>query len=348
MMSAVVPFRPPQRRAFTLVELLVVIVILGMLMGMLLPAVQKAREAARVASCANNLKQITLAVVGFEAREGHYPPSWKSTAAANGEVDGWSALALILPYLEQTKLHTTIDFEQSYELAPDVPTADGATVKLTALRVPTYLCPSERRDEVKIEDGKPAHYPVNYGVNLGVWLVWDPVAKKGGNGMFYPDSRVTSAMVQDGHAFTLCAAEVKAWRPYFRNAGMTGTVAVPMPSDIASLGGQFKEEGGHTEWADGRAHQTGFTAAFRPNTVVSSTQSGATYDVDWTNQQEGKSDTAATYAAITARSYHTGGVNASLMDGSVRWFSDEVNLGVWRAYATRDGSELLPSESQRK
>jgi len=55
-----------------------------------------------------------------------------------------------------------------------------------------------------------------------------------------------------------------------------------------------------------------------------------------TNQQEGKSDTVPAYAAVTARSYHGGGVNVAMMDGSVPWFIDEVNLGVWRAYSTRE------------
>jgi len=68
-------------RGFTLVELLVVMVIVGLLMAMLLPAVQKAREAARVTACSNNLKQIALATANFEARNGYYPPSFKSTPA---------------------------------------------------------------------------------------------------------------------------------------------------------------------------------------------------------------------------------------------------------------------------
>jgi prepilin-type processing-associated H-X9-DG protein len=323
-------------------------VIIGILIGLLLPAVQKARETARVTACANNLKQISLAAANFEARNGHYPPSWKSTLPVppTGQVDGWSAQALLLPYLEQVRLHTEIDFDRSYNLAADVVTADGAVTKLTAMRVPTYLCPSESRDEVRLSGGVPEHYPLNYGVNLGVWFVWDPVSRVGGSGVFYPDSNVKVGQVRDGLSFTICAAEVKAWNPYYRNAGLAGPLAIPTGADVCSLGGDFKTNSGHTEWVDGRAHQIGVTTAFKPNAQVLCDVAGTAYDVDWTNQQEGKSDTAPTYAAVTARSYHGGGVNTTLMDGSVRWFADEVDLGVWRAFSTRQGGEILPSDQQ--
>ncbi len=71
---------------------------------------------------------------------------------------------------------------------------------------------------------------------------------------------------------------------------------------------------------------------------------GATYDVDWTNHQQGRHSDAVTYAAVTARSYPKGGVNVAMMDGSVRWFDDNVHLGVWRAYSTRANGEFLPPE----
>jgi len=69
--------------------------------------------------------------------------------------------------------------------------------------------------------------------------------------------------------------------------------------------------------------------------------SGVQYDVDWTNQQEGKSLTASTYAAVTSRSYHPGGVTAGRADGSVKFFNDNISTNVWAALSTRNGGEVV-------
>ncbi|MEX2138783.1 MAG: DUF1559 domain-containing protein [Pirellulales bacterium] len=339
-----------RRRGFTLVELLVVMIIIAVLIGLLLPAVNAARESSRRASCQNNIKQFALAVLNYEAKQGHYPSSWEPAAPlANGEIDGWSTHGQILPNLEQGNLFNRVDFRLSYKdpKQPLIRTADGATTQVRAMRVPTFICPSERRDEPRL-DGTPllpTWYITNYAVNLGVWFVYDPVTGKGGEGVFYPKSRVKAASIYDGLSFTMCAAEVKGWNPYFRNASVTDP-ALPAPTELCGLGGDFKSETGHTEWADGRSHQIGFTTAYRPNEKVLCTVNGRTFDVDWNNQQEGVSPTVKTFAAVTARSYHGGVVNVAMMDGSVRTMDDQIDLNVWRAYSTRAGDEIIPSDEQ--
>lgn len=336
-----------RRVAFTLIELLVVMVVIAILIGLAVPAAQRVREAARRTSSANNIRQMLHAMANYEAQFGHYPPSWKSTQPdASGNLNGWSTHALLLPFLEQDLVHSKIDFTTSYDEADQVLTADGQTTRLSALRVPTYLSPSEPRDEVRLENGEPKHYPLNYGVNLGTWLVYDPATKQGGNGAFFPNSRLRAADFRDGLTHTLAIAEVKGWQPYYRNAALSDPPIPQLPEEVSSLGGEFKSNSGHTEWVDGRAHQIGFTTTFRPNTKVLATVGGQTYDVDWTNQQEGRSTSVKTYAAITARGYYAGGVNVGMMGGTVRFIRDDIDLNVWRAMSTRAGGEILPSTEQ--
>ena len=88
-------------RAFTLVELLVVITIIGILIALLLPAVQAAREAARKMQCSNNLKQIGLAILNFESQKKKLPMGWDGSLDKNGNAKDFETLHFILPFLEQ-------------------------------------------------------------------------------------------------------------------------------------------------------------------------------------------------------------------------------------------------------
>jgi prepilin-type processing-associated H-X9-DG protein len=322
--------------------MLVVISIIGMLMALLLPAIHAARMAARKASCSNNLKQIGVALTHFETARRRYPSSWKSTApSASGAIDGWSVHGQLLPYLEQVNLSLQIDFDQSYNAVPIIDMGGGEMQKLSAFRVPSYVCPSEPMDDVRYEGGVPAHYPLSYGANVGVWFVYDPATGTGGPGAFFPDSRLSGKDFFDGLSNTIAMAEVKPWNPYYRNAGLAADPGIPNPASIGGLGGDFKTNSGHTEWVDGRAHQTGFTTTFTPNTEVICNVGGVDYDVDWTNMQEGKSATVPTFAAVPARSYHSGGVQVLMMDGSVHFVEDEISLDVWRRLSTRAGREIV-------
>jgi prepilin-type N-terminal cleavage/methylation domain-containing protein len=104
----------PSRRGFTLIEVLVVIAIIGLIVALLLPAVQAAREAARRMQCANNLKQIGLALHGYHDAVGSLP--WGQGPFGWND---WGALALVLPHMEQGDLFNGINFSQ--DLLPAQP-----------------------------------------------------------------------------------------------------------------------------------------------------------------------------------------------------------------------------------
>ena len=97
--------RSPRPRGFTLIELLVVIAIIAVLIALLLPAVQAAREAARRMQCTNNLKQIGLAMHNYHSAINTLP--WGDLT---GYWNDWSAVALMLPYLEQAPLYNSMNF----------------------------------------------------------------------------------------------------------------------------------------------------------------------------------------------------------------------------------------------
>ncbi|MCC6509483.1 MAG: DUF1559 domain-containing protein [Pirellulaceae bacterium] len=323
-------------RGFTLVELLVVIAIIGVLVSLLLPAVQAAREAARRMSCSNNVKQMGLALHNYHDTFRRLPPA--SIHSRTQTSDSWSVQARLLPQLEQANLQRLINWDLTY--------AQQGSVART--RVPTYLCPSDSNDRGRPDplpsDPNFGHYPLCYGVNMGEWFIFDPRTGNGGTGLVYPNSRLDLAGVIDGTSNTLAFAEVKAFTPYIRDVGSPSTLGMASPATsmaVAALGGSFKADSGHTEWVDGRIHQTGLTTTFTPNTLTPYTSSGRVYDVDFNSAREGKSITLPTYASVTSRSYHTGGVQIGRVDGSVQFISQSVDLLTWRALGTRGAGEVI-------
>ena len=324
--------------AFSLVELLVAIAIIGILVGLLLPAVQSAREAARRMQCSNNLKQIGLAMhMHMDVNKG-LPPNgnyvWNGATVTT--VNAWSGMARILPLIEQENLFRGIDFTVSYNMQPSI----------SSKRVGTFICPSEVNDKGQGMDPNfgNKHWPINYALNNGTWAVMTAktTGMRTGDGAFGPNRGNRPSDFTDGLSNSMAVSEVKAFThrvPGASNSTIFSTQPEP-PTTITTLSlGTFNPTSfTHVEWVDGKVHETGFTTVFTPNTMVAYTSGGAIYDVDIVLATE--SNKGDTYAAVTSRSFHTGGVNAVRMDGSVHFISNGIYLEIWRALGTRAGGEV--------
>lgn len=339
----------PCHQGFTLIELLVVIAIIAVLIALLLPAVQQAREAARRSQCRNNLKQLGLALHNYVDVHRVLPVAVVVARDPSGNpmFQGWGPLARVLPHLETNDLYDSMNFELKNE------TPENATAVKIAPGV--YLCPSDPRSGDRFLDDDLLRFNTNYGVNRGAWYLWGGLSQPASPGSpFQVNRSVGLKEVTDGLSHTLFAAEVKTRIPYLRNcSGLVyapvNNVPTPTPFDDPSRVAQYqsctgpiaeiKPTAGHAEWDDGNANQSGFTTAWTPNRATAGMMDGVFYpDVDLTaiREEEG----GPTFAAITARSYHAGGVHALMGDGSVHFIGDSIDGGIWRGLGTIGGGEV--------
>jgi len=363
-----------RRKGFTLIELLVVIAIIGVLIALLLPAVQAAREAARRAQCVNNLKQIGLAWHNYISANETVPPCSVdkfSTAVDDFFYSNQSALARLLPYLEQTTVYNTINFSHAtrwgFGGAPNPPDNgaagnQGGVRNMTAIttQIKTFLCPSDPNpggSGVYVIGGvsklvASSNYPVNVGLNrrLNNWRQNGPTYVASNWDGAFPV--VTMASFVDGTSNTAIWSEwVKgpAQGPPFKD-GLGGVYNGP-----SSLFPQSSEAGPYTiigEYqsatacqGNGVTQQWGWKGEwwiFGGTMIYSHTQPPNRRACDYPDT---KQDGRASITQVGASSLHPGGVNVLFGDGSVKFVKSTINYVPWYAIATPNGGEAVSSDS---
>jgi len=338
-----------RKRGFTLIELLVVIAIIAVLIALLLPAVQSAREAARRLQCVNNLKQLGLALHNYVGSVGALP----MTLAISGKgttttwTNSWGPHARVLPYSEQGTLFNNINF------ALDMMTAQNTTA--TAVVINWLVCPSEVKPSARaLTDGR--QYGVaNYGYVEGDWFVWGGFSNPTRNRCaFGVNQSRTLAEFTDGTSNTLFMSEGKAYLTYYRDCptfslvndpnNVPGPNADPLTIVPEYLGGcALRVDEGRTQWFESGVHHNGITTAWPPNKKTPGGPNKMYADVDINCSREKLG--LPTFAAVTARSYHAGGVNALLADGSVRFVKSTISGSTWRALGSVAGGEVVSSDA---
>jgi len=295
-----------QRDAFTLVELLVVIAIIGVMVGLLLPAVQAAREAARRMQCSNNMRQIGLAMHNYHDSMNRFP------AARAGCCFGtWNVL--ILPYIEQGNVS---DLYRNWGGSDTTgPRYSGApnTTTVTNQRFAAFSCPSDQENS-PFSSLTNHNYAVNFGNTHSTQTSLNGVIY--GGAPFISDHlrKVQFRDIIDGTSNTLLVGEVRQ--------------------------GQGSDLRGFTWWGDA----TQFTTYL----AINSPLPDRIYTLAYCNPVRGMPcdvSTTTNPSMFASRSQHPGGVNATLADGSARFFSNSIDLNIWRALSTAAGAEVIDTSA---
>ena len=342
-----------RRRAFTLVELLVVIAVIGMLMAVLLPAIQIVMEGARRIQCQNNLKQIGIATRGFEATNDYLPAGLVSKQyppVPNHPYTffRWSALAQILPYLEQQNTRELLDTTLPlYMPGPGYPISEFNKNGVSQI-LPMFLCPSDREARVDSRFG-PTNYAFCAGTGINGGTPFDT------DGVFYVNSATKSTDIIDGTSHTILVSESLLGVDTLRNnlGGFTNITpertykfvmsfsTTPDLTDakcqVAQLYNSSAGNGNDPRgfaWASGEYRCSLYNHYYTPNAPICECITSVVVD-----PASPPTKLYSAYGWRAARSMHPGGVNALLADGGVRFVDETIDARIWQAMATRRGGD---------
>jgi len=313
-----------RRRGFTLIELLVVIAIIVLLMALLLPAVQKVREAANKMVCANNLKQLGLALHNYHGDYGRFPSGYESDwthpsrdpATWDGP-NGWAWGAQLLPYLEQDNL------AKQFNLA--LPCWHPANAAAARTRLKLFICPSapDTTGPMEVKDAAGTVLATfarsTYVANAGHEEPWgSPVGDWGpfSNGPLFRNSRVRFADVRDGVSNTVFLGEHAVISDKTWVGVVPGAIVAPI---------------------DPNRHP--FTQPDNAATLVLCHSGPASGELDVIHPPNAPlCHVCQMYAA------HPSGANVLLGDGSVRFILESINHNAWAALCSRNGGEVVTDD----
>lgn len=337
----------PARAGFTLVELLVVISIIGVLIGLLLPAINAAREAGRRTQCANNLKQIGLALLNYEGNYGAFPATFKQLANADPKAPsgtgghGASAFVLVLPYMEYNAVLKQIDISKAALNPANMPPANPAY----STAIPTFLCPSSPGKPTVDYSAELANSFNNFGISVslppgmifgrtdyapdaGMEADLPGIAINAGASIIAepPDGPIRIAQITDGTSHTFMVEE-DAGRPGWYGSG--GPAAVP---GYTGAGGTAPQGGG--AWAD----PLNYIATNGSDPSGSGIAAGGGFmgipAAPWTCGNGCSNDSEVF-------SFHPGGSNVTFGDASVQFVNNTLTMNQMQALLSRAGGEII-------
>jgi prepilin-type N-terminal cleavage/methylation domain-containing protein/prepilin-type processing-associated H-X9-DG protein len=335
------------RRGFTLIELLVVIAIISVLIALLLPAVQSAREAARRAQCVNNLKQIGLATHNYHSSVNSLPwgdgPWWIE----------WSAHTLLLPYIEQGPVYNSLNFAdlEPFGLTP-MPNDNAANTTAEYTVISAFNCPSDT-DRLTSPDGHN-----NYMDNSGS----APNCDYGGN------ANLPSWNGPSSGPFIYSSNGVDTGPPGFGGSSINIGAITDGTSNTAAFSEWVKGLSGRNSPGKNLVYSIAQYANGGPQNDFNLCNSAGTALWDykgeyWTLQDTGRGGpyyhvmppnkpacaVAMSFGKVDSfigpSSFHPGGANVLLLDGSVRFIKDGIALGTWNALGTRAGGEVTSADA---
>ena len=296
--------RIARRSAFTLIELLVVIAIIAILIGLLLPAVQKVREAAARMSCSNNMKQFGLALHNYASANDSKLPSTRVAVPGDSKFRAWTPI--VLAYVEQDNVGRQYDLTQKWN------TGNNLTLAQTKFKV--FLCPSAPDSRPGTTQG-PSDYVVFHRIRPRFYNANGLTPPPGDlNGALHIDLQTSILAITDGTSNTIMITEDAGQPSQYILGKSSGT------NLTEGLG--WADPDGVSGSLDG-SHPT--TGAVNGGSIAAG--AGATCVMNCNNFSE-------------PYSFHTGGINVTLADGSVRFIRSSIAPATYAALVTRDYGDL--------